>query len=335
MKNKIGITGGAGFIGSSLAKYLLQNYEVKVIDLQPPPNHLKGSVEYAKCDIRDFEELKKSLKDVDLVIHTAIIQIPLIAENKRLGYEVNLIGTQHVCRAVDEIAQIKGMILASSWHTIGERDLFGLINEEFGFRPDKVENRARLYTLSKIGQEVITRFYDEISSKIYGIIRLGTVLGEGMPEKTAANIFITQGIKGGPITPYLQSMYRPMLYVDIDDVCLAFGIYAEKIFKGETETKSNSLNHIVNIYYPVPITVLELANLVKSSILKYTNHKVDPKIEIVDTGQPSLFSPDAKDKMKIDNKFVQSFLGMSHFTNPVDSIEKIIKARGFQKTPFL
>jgi nucleoside-diphosphate-sugar epimerase len=37
---------------------------------------------------------------------------------------------------------------------------------------------------------------------IYGIIRLGTVLGEGMPEKTAANIFIDKGLKGEPLTSY-------------------------------------------------------------------------------------------------------------------------------------
>lgn len=107
---------------------------------------------------------------MDLVIHTSIVQIPLINEEKRLGYEVNIVGTQNVCRAVEENARIKGMILTGSWHTIGERGLRGIIDEEFGFRPDKVEDRARLYALSKIAQECIVRFYDEMSDKIYGII---------------------------------------------------------------------------------------------------------------------------------------------------------------------
>lgn len=60
-----------------------------------------------------------------------------------------------------------------------------------------------------------------MSDKIYGIIRMGTVLGVGMPERPATNIFITRGLRGEPITPYKHSMYRPMLYVDIEDVCKA------------------------------------------------------------------------------------------------------------------
>ena len=80
------------------------------------------------------------------------------------------------------VENIGGIILASTWHIMGEREFDGIINEEIGFRPDKVEDRARLYVLSKIAQEVITRFYDEMSDKVFGIIRMGTVLGEKMPE---------------------------------------------------------------------------------------------------------------------------------------------------------
>lgn len=114
--------------------------------------------------------------DADLVIHTAIVQIPYINENKRLGYEVNVLGTINVCR------KYWGIILANTWHVMGEREFDGIINEKIGFRPDKVEDRARLYVLSKIAQEVITRFYDEMSDKVFGIIRMGTVLGEKCPR---------------------------------------------------------------------------------------------------------------------------------------------------------
>ena len=67
--------------------------------------------------------------------------------------------------------------MCGTWHTIGERDLRGTVDEEFGFRPDKVEKRARLYALSKIAQESIVRYFDEMSEKVFGIIRLGTALG--------------------------------------------------------------------------------------------------------------------------------------------------------------
>ena len=327
MKYKIGIIGGSGYIGSSLSRYLINLYKIKIIDLKKPPDDLNDNVDYSYCDIRNLEEIKENLKDVDFVIHTAIIQIPLINDQKKLGYEVNVIGTQNVCRAVDENQNIKGMILTGTWHTIGEREISGTIDEEFGFRPDKVEDRARLYALSKMMQESILRFYDEMSDKIYGIIRLGTVLGKGMPETTAANLFIDHGLKGESITPYKHSIYRPMLYVDISDVCIAFKTYIKKILDNKITINRNSLSHIVNIYYPKPITILELAQYIRDSIVEMTNGRVRPEIEIVDKGMPLLFTENDIKNIKINIDKVKSFLEIDQLTNPKDSIKAIIRSK--------
>lgn len=325
MTYKIGIVGGSGFVGYSLARYLSANFAVKVLDVKQPRD-LKG-IEYAFCDVRSIEEVRRGLSDVDLVIHTAIVQIPLINEQKRLGYEVNIIGTQNVCKVVDENPRIKGMILASSWHTVGEGGLEGVIDEGFGYRPDKVEDRARLYALSKIAQEVIVRFYDEMSEKIFGIIRMGTVLGEGMPEKTAANIFIERALRGETITPYKHSMYRPMLYVDIEDVCRAYERFAIKILNGEVEKSGNSLTHIINVYYSSPITILELAEIVRRTVIKLTNGAIRPRIEVVDTGQKPLFEEDDKHRIKVDIRKAREFLGLERLKSPEESIEEIVKKR--------
>ena len=176
MQHVIGIVGGAGFIGFSLARYLNKNYYVKLLDIKRPKS-LPPNTVFEECDVRDYDMVKKCLENVDVVIHTAIIQIPAINQHKLLGYEVNFLGTQNVCRAVDELKRPKGMILAGSWHVIGERDLKGVVDEEFGFRPDKVEDRAKLYVLSKIAQEVTVRYFSEMSDKAYAVIRMGTVLG--------------------------------------------------------------------------------------------------------------------------------------------------------------
>jgi len=240
---------------------------------------------------------------------------------------VNLLGTQNVCKVVDSTSSIKGMILSSSWHVFGERELDGVVDEEFGFRPDKVEERARLYALSKVAQEIIVRYYDEMSEKIYGLLRMATVLGERMPAKTAAKIFISNGLKGGPITPFKHSMYRPMLYVDINDVCKAFKAYVMKIRSGEIRKGENSLAHIVNLCWPKPITIFELAHIIRNTIIKLTEGKVKPKIEIVDKGHPILYEITAKQNMKVDISKIRSFLGMTKLTNPQKSIERIIRNR--------
>ena len=152
-KHEITIVGGSGFVGSALARYFNKEFKVRVLDKNPLPKSIERKVEYQQCDIRNYDEVERGLENTDLVIHAAIVQIPLINEEKRLGYEVNVLGTQNVCRVVDENPSIKGMILAGSWHLFGERGLEGVIDEGFGFRPDRVEDRARLYAFSKIAQE--------------------------------------------------------------------------------------------------------------------------------------------------------------------------------------
>lgn len=328
---KIAIVGGSGYIGSSLARYLLKEFDVRVVDKATLPLDLENQVEYCYCDVRDFDNVVAGIEGVDLIIHTAIIQIPLINEQKKLGYEVNVIGTQNVCRAVEESKTTKGMILAGTWHVIGERGLRGIIDEEFGFRPDMVEERARSYTMCKIMQETIVRYYGEMSKKIFGVLRLGTVLGEGMPEKTAANIFIERGLKGGLITPFSHSMYRPMLYVDINDVCEAFSRFTKKILNRDIDSTENSLMSVLNVYYQVPITILDLAEIVKENIEVLTNRKQKPNIEIKNTHPPILFSEEDKKLIRVDISRTLKFLNLQTFKSPKDSLKEIIKTRLFRE----
>jgi nucleoside-diphosphate-sugar epimerase len=323
----IGITGGAGYIGSCLAKHLVKSFDIKLLDIKSPKQKFEGNTSFQLCDVRNYEEVKAALEDVDLVIHTSIVQIPLITEQKRLGYEVNFLGTQNVCRVVDESSKIKGLILSGSWHTIGERGLKGVIDEEFGFRPDKVEERARLYALAKIAQESIIRFYDEMSEKIFGVIRMGTVLGEGMPEKTAANIFIENGSKGKPLTPFKHSMFRPMLYVDIDDICKAYEKFAGKILTEDIEKNGNSLAHIFNVYHPEPVTIIELAEIVQNAIVQHSQGKIKSQIEVIDKGQPATFNEKDKKLIKVDVSKATKVLELEKIRSPEETIGKLVAAK--------
>jgi len=325
--DRIGIVGGAGFIGSALARHLSKSFVVKILDKKPMPKDFGGKLEYQSCDLREYDDVQRGLEDVDLVIHTAIIQIPLINEAKRLGYEVNILGTQNICEAIEREPTVKGMILAGSWHVVGERELRGVIDEEFGFRPDKVEDRARLYALCKIGQEMSVRVFDEISEKIYGIIRMGTVLGEGMPRETAAAKFLINGLAGKPLTPYKHSMHRPMLYVDVNDICEAFEAYAKKILDGKITKRVGKLSPTVNVYWPLPITVIELAETIRSVIIECSNGNIEPRIEIVDKGQRSLFNAEDKNRIKVDISKLRSFLGLQRMTSPKETTERLVKEK--------
>jgi nucleoside-diphosphate-sugar epimerase len=331
-KPVVGVFGGSGYIGSSIAKHLTNYYSVKLFDLKEPKSPFPD-MNFSSCDIRDYSQVEDCIKDLDVIIHTAIIQIPLINEQKRLGFEVNYLGTQNLCEATQCSKKAKGLILAGTWHTIGELNLSGVINEEFGFRPDMVEERAKLYALSKIAQESIVRYYAAMSEKTYGIIRMGTVLGEGMPEKTAANIFIERGLKGQSITPYKQSMYRPMLYVDISDVCKSYELFISKILCNSSNTIN--LSNSINVYYPEPITILDLALMVKQEIMKQSNNHVNPPMEIIDSGQEILFKETDKNRIKVDVAKALKFFEYKGFKSPRESIADIIKQQRLKQMPLV
>jgi nucleoside-diphosphate-sugar epimerase len=320
-RHKVAIVGGAGYIGSALADHLSSAFDVKVVDKNILPKKLaSNNLEYECCSIVEYDQTRHALEGSDVVIHTAIVQIPTINEQKELGYSTNIVGTQNVCRVVNETASIKGMILIGSWHVFGEKGIEGTVDEEFGFRPDAVAARARLYALSKIGQEVAVRMYGEMSEKTYAVIRVGTVLGEEMPEQTAAKIFINRALKGQSITPYRVDMYRPMLYVDVNDVCRMCEVYVSRILNGDT----GDLPRIVNLLWPDPITIIELAREIRESITTLSNGRIRPKIEIVDSNVRSFYTSKSKGKMKVNIHKAQRLLN-SKLTSPSQSVERIVR----------
>jgi len=317
-RESIAIVGGSGFVGSSLAVHLSNQFDVTVVD-RVPSKAFNG--QFRECDIREKASLASALEGFNLAINTAIIQVPEINEKRRLGYEVNIVGTQNICEAVESVSSIKGLLHTGSWHVFGESGLRGTINEEFGFRPDKIEDRARLYAFCKIAQESIIRITSTMSSKSYGIIRLGTVLGEGMPKLTAANLFIEKALKGEPMTPFRHTQYRPMLYVDIQDVCLAFERLATKILGGRHETVN-----VVNLVWPTPITIIDLARIVRTQFFRLTHGQIKATIQVIDKGVKEAYTPTDKKRFTADISKARDLLGRK-LTSPRQSIERIIRQR--------
>lgn len=318
---QIAITGGTGFVGLSLAKYLSKRFEVRLLDLKPPD----FPADFRVCDIRDKNSLIKNLAGCRLVINCAVIQVPDINERKRLGYEVNVQGVQNICEAVESVDSIKGLIHTGSWHVFGERNLRGVLNEQFGFHPDRTEDRARFYTLCKIAQESIIRIFADTSTKFHSVIRLGTVLGEAMPKETAANIFIDSALKGQPITPFKHTQHRPMLYVDINDVCRAFEFLASEILGGSINKMESPI--IANLVSPFPLTIIELARIIRKKVIEATCGTTMPKIKIIDKGFNPVYSIQDKNALRVDISRVQKLLKLRKLTHPQESIHGIILSR--------
>jgi UDP-glucose 4-epimerase len=318
---------GSGFVGSSLARYLHNSFSVRTFDVvSQSPLLLDENIPHELLDITNFDSLKK-IGCPKIIIHAAIIQIPKINEDKNLGYNVNVKGTQNICELVNTNDSIKGMILISSWHTYGEQQLKGVLTEDIGYRPDMVEERAKLYALSKTIQECLVRFYDEKSpDKIFGALKIGTVLGEGMPKGTAANVFIEKAISGEKLTPYKHSMNRPMLYVSITDICRAATNFTNLIIE-QKKSSNHSIDHVMNVAYPHPISVLDLAEIISNSVNHHTDGKIKPEISIVDQGIEEIGNSTDKDNIELDISKIQQILKLEKLITPSEQIDLLIKTK--------
>jgi nucleoside-diphosphate-sugar epimerase len=316
------VFGGSGFIGSSLAAHLSsRGYRVRVADLNPPKRSLEIA-DFRRCDVRDGLDVFACLADASVAINAAIIQIPRINEEPVLGYQVNVVGAQNICEAAARLDGVVGLVQAGTWHTIGETGLEGVVDEEFGYRPDKVEERAKIYALSKVCQESVVRLYSQMyPGKSYAVLRSGTVLGPGMPELTAASIFIRNALSGKPLTPYKHSMYRPMLFVDVDDVCKAYEVVVGKGLEGGLR----GVNNVFNIVYPEPVTVIELAEYVKQIVYEETGGRINPSIEVVDKGLPAAFTPEDKHRFQVKIEKAKGVLGLVSLKSPLESLRTLIQ----------
>lgn len=94
------ITGGAGFLGINLTRYLLKKGHTVVsydfsLKYDYPEENL-STVKIIKGDIRDFEKLKDSMKNSDIVVHTAAA-LPLY--KKEDIFTTDIEGTRNVLEA--------------------------------------------------------------------------------------------------------------------------------------------------------------------------------------------------------------------------------------------
>ena len=151
------VTGGAGFIGSHLARALIERGDaVRILDdLSSGLRHnLAGlDVDLQQEDIRDQGALDQAMKDVELVFHlAAMTSVPKSVEAPHRCYEVNLIGSLNVLCAAYR-AGARKVVLASSCAVYGETPP--------PMREDAVAQPLSPYAASKLAMEEAARLFFE------------------------------------------------------------------------------------------------------------------------------------------------------------------------------
>lgn len=118
------ITGGAGFIGSNLARYMLQQGDVTVRVLDDLSTgslrNLEGlAVDFTEGSLLDYDAVTTAARGVDSIVHLgAIPSVPRSIANPRASHEANTTGTLNVLEAAREVG-VDHVAVASSSSVYG------------------------------------------------------------------------------------------------------------------------------------------------------------------------------------------------------------------------
>ena len=219
------VTGGAGFIGSTIVDQLLAAgaAEVRVIDnfvrgtwANLAEAQKSGRVEIIEGDIGDVGLVDRLTQGVDYVFHEAALRITRCAESPRDGVEVLNVGTLNVLEAC-VMHKVKKIIAASSASVYGNPSYLP-IDESHPF------NNRTLYGAGKIAEEQLLRAFYTSYGLPYVAFRYFNVYGPRMDLTgvyTEVLIRWLDAIEAGTPPQIFGDGSQSMDFVFIEDVARA------------------------------------------------------------------------------------------------------------------
>ena len=269
------VTGGAGFIGSNICAYLLQN-NVKVTCLD---NLITGKLEnieelmsnanfkFINGDITNLNDCTNACKDIDIILHQAALgSVPRSIENPVNTNNINISGFLNILWAA-KASNIKRVVYAASSSTYGDSKKLPKIEDEIGLPLSP-------YAVTKYVNEL----YAGVFSSLYNLELIGlryfNVFGRKQDPNGAYAAAIPKFIKAfvnyeSPIIHGDGSQSRDFTY--IDNVIQANVLAA-------TTTNSNAINQVYNVACGEQSILLDLLKHIQN-LLKQFDEKID-QVEI-------------------------------------------------------
>ena len=257
MEPKCLITGGAGFMGSHVARHCQYlGYEIVVLDdlsggfrenVPEGVTFVEGSITDRQLVDRLFQGHK-----FDYVYHLAAYAAEGLSHFiRRYNYENNLIGSMNLINAALNAETVKRFVFTSSIAVYGAG--------QTPMREDTTPQPEDPYGVAKYAVEMDLKAAHEMFGLDYTVFRPHNVYGEGQNigdrYRNVVGIFMNQVMQGQPLSVFGDGL-QTRAFTHVDDVAQLIA---------ECVTNEAAKNQVFNVGSEEPRTVLDVAQAVNAA----------------------------------------------------------------------
>ena len=226
---RILITGGAGFIGSTLAGRLLDHNRVTIFDnlarnsLKERPFRKHTNLVVIEGDVLDFEAVCQAVDGADIIVHCAAIAgIDTVIKKPVATMRVNMIGSANVLEAASWLPRCDRVVCFSTSEVFGQQAFRSSETDKTVM--GKVGEARWTYAVSKLAEEHLAIAYYQERGLPVTVLRPFNVYGPGQVGEGALKAFVVRALRNEPIEVHGDgTQIRAWCYVDdmVDGALLA------------------------------------------------------------------------------------------------------------------
>lgn len=234
------ITGITGMVGSHLADFLLANTDWEIygtcrwrspldnIEHLLPKINAKDRIQLLYGDLKDEISLRKIVQAAqpDYVFHLAAQSYPQTSFTSPLDtLDVNILGTARLLECLKDYQETSGKIPII--HVCASSEVFGRVpQEKVPIKEDTTFHPASPYAISKVGTDLVGRYYAEAYKMVVMTTRMFTHTGPRRGDVFAESTFAKQiaMIEAGKIPPVVKvgNLNSMRTWADVRDAVRAY-----------------------------------------------------------------------------------------------------------------